>query len=167
MRKRRLPQEVESIVEGLPPKEKLRAWATGPELLSGGPTVVVVTQSALYAPGLIDRIEWHQILKASWSEPILEIAISEGGKTKPVRIRLDAAGSVPQLVNERVTASIIMQKHVELVGKNGASLVARRVPNSDDVAWEVVFDAGLDASDPQLREEVDQHLGWLRESVGI
>lgn len=167
MFRRRMPPEVDAVTADFARGEKVRAWATGPALRSGEPTVVVATGDALYAPGIIDRIPWESIVRASWEEPLLEVIAVVAGATRPIRITLDAPGSVPQVVNERVTATIVMQRHIELVGKSGASLVARRVANSDEIRWEVVFDAGLDPNDPVLREEADQQLAWLRESVGI
>jgi len=64
-------------------------------------------------------------------------------------------------------ATIVMQRHIELVGKAGATLVARRVRNSDEIRWEVVFDAGLDPNDSELRGQADEELSALRASVGI
>lgn len=167
MIRKRIPVEVASVVADLPPGEKLKAWATGPALVSGAPTIVVATTRALYAPGILDRLEWQDIVRASWDAPMLEIVISRDGSSRPVRIQLDPAGSVPQILNERVSASIVMQRHIELVGKAGASLVARRVPGSDEVRWDTIFDAGVDSHDPKLREEAERKLQWLRESVGI
>lgn len=164
---RRLPADIVAAVPDLKGDGKVLAWARGPERLSGEPTVVVATQRAFHAPGFVGRVEWQHILKASWENPILEVVTITGPSTKLVRLRLDNAGSIPQVVNERVTASIVMQRHIELVGKAGASLVARRTPDSDEIRWEVVFDPGLDVNDQALRDHADEELAWLRESVGI
>ena len=84
------------------------------------------------------------------------------------RVRLDAdLGRLPEVVRERVTASIVIQHHVELVGERGARLLARRVPGTTDLRWSVVFDAGLDPADPELRRRADEALAVLRTSLGI
>ena len=119
------------------------AWAQGPERLDGEPTIVVTTDRAMYAHGYVDRLPWEQVLHASWEDPILEVVMLDGrGSTEFLRITLDNAGSVPQVVFDRVTSTIVMRSRVELVGKRGATLVARRDRESDEVRWEVVFDAG-------------------------
>jgi hypothetical protein len=47
--------------------------------------------------------------------------------------------------------------------------VARRAPGGGvaDIAWSIVFDAGLDPGDPVLRQSADRALADLRSSLGI
>jgi hypothetical protein len=71
------------------------------------------------------------------------------------------------VVRERVNASIVVQHHAALVGDAGARLVARRIPGSTDLRWSVVFDPGLDPSDPDLRARADEALTALRSALGI
>lgn len=163
--RRGVPDELRSLIGG---KERVMAWASGPDRLDGTQTLVAATDRAFYAPGYADRLEWENVLRAGWEDPILEVVRLDGrGGAELMRIQLDPAGSVPQVVFDRVTSTIVMQSHVELVGKRGATLVARRQRDSAAVAWEVVFDPGLDPSSPQLRELADERLKWLRESAGI
>ena len=163
--RRGLPTQLASEI---PKKERVMAWAQGPERLDGEPTIVVTTDRAMYAHGYVDRLPWEQVLHASWEDPILEVVMLDGrGSTEFLRITLDNAGSVPQVVFDRVTSTIVMRSRVELVGKRGATLVARRDRESDEVRWEVVFDAGIDPTSPEFRARADEHLTWLRESAGI
>jgi hypothetical protein len=74
---------------------------------------------------------------------------------------------VPSVVRERVNASIVVQRHVELRGEVGARIVARRVPGSTELRWTVTFDAGLDPRDPDLRRRADEALDTLRTSLGV
>lgn len=163
--RRGLPQDVAAQI---PKKERVMAWGTGPQRLDGTDTLIVTTDRAMYAPGYVDRLEWEQVLRASWEDPILEVVLLDGkGSTEFLRVNLDKAGSVPQVLFDRVTATIVMQTRVELDGSRGATLVARRVPDSEEIRWEVVFDPGIDPSNPQLRAIADERLVWLRESAGI
>ena len=41
------------------------------------------------------------------------------------------------------------------------------MPGTTDLRWSVVFDAGLDPSDPQLRVRADDVLAGLRTSLGV
>ncbi|MFZ1670015.1 MAG: hypothetical protein WBB44_08340 [Candidatus Nanopelagicales bacterium] len=157
--------EVKALV---PSGERLLGWATGPPRLDGQPTIVVVTDASLIAPGYLASVPWQVVLRAAWDEPILEVVTLPGsGGTAVTRITLDQPGSVPQLVWERVNSTIIMQRHVDLVGSSGVTLVARREADSDDVNWQFVFDAGLDPADEQLRERAAEELAIIRDSAGI
>ena len=144
--RRGLPTQLASEI---PKKERVMAWAQGPERLDGEPTIVVTTDRAMYAHGYVDRLPWEQVLHASWEDPILEVVMLDGrGSTEFLRITLDNAGSVPQVVFDRVTSTIVMRSR-------------------DEVRWEVVFDAGIDPTNPEFRARADEHLTWLRESAGI
>lgn len=164
----------------LPKSERLMAWASGPPKLDGQPTVVAASDRALYAPGYVPRVAWKQVLRASWDHPILDVVYLQdaAGETRGtvavgaddavlVRITLDAAGAVPQVVWERINSTIVLARHVALVGERGVRFVARRVQASQDVKWVLVFDRGLDPTDPDLRALAEQELGYLRDSAGI
>ena len=175
LNREKLPDALKALI---PKGERLMAWGSGPPKLDGQPTLVAATDRALYAPGYVERVPWEQVVRAAWEEPILEVVYlppdeSTAAETvvfsSPalVRITLDEAGSVPQVVWERVNSTIIMSRHVTLVGDKGVRLVARRVRGSDDIRWHVIFDRGLDAADPELRAMADEELRHIRESAGI
>ncbi len=165
LNRRELPTDVAARI---PKQERVMAWATGAARPDGAETLVVTTDRALYAPAYVDRLPWEEILRASWEDPILEVVRVDGsGSTQFVRITLDKAGSVPQVIFDRVTSTIVMQTRVELDGSRGATLVARRVRETSEVRWEVVFDPGIDPADPRYRAIADERLEWLRESAGI
>jgi hypothetical protein len=46
-------------------------------------------------------------------------------------------------------------------------MVARRAGDDAPVRWTVVFDSGLDPTDPALREAADEALARLRSALGI
>ncbi len=69
-------------------------------------------------------------------------------------------------MHDRVTASVLISERVDLGNGAGALMVARR-SDDDEVRWTIVFDSGLDASDPALREAADAALARLREALGI
>ena len=91
-------------------------------------------------------------------------------RARPVSLRVPIegdAGALPSVVKERVNASIVVSRHVELQGERGARLVARRTPGSSELRWSVVFDPGLDPADPDLRASADAALEALRGSLGV
>lgn len=123
---------------------------------------LVATRDVLILPDH-DSMTWDQVIRAAWDEPVLEVQIPEG----IVRLVLDEPGSIPEVVNERVKASVVIQHHVPLVADRGVRLVARRKPGGTEITWRVTFDPGLDPADPALRAAADGALAELRANVGL
>lgn len=164
----RLPAGVADAL-GVRPGEKVIAWGAGPGADVTQAAFVVATTRALYTQATGERVPWHRVSKAAWDEPILDLVLlDDGGQpSRPLRIRLDDAKDLPPAVHDRVTDSVLISDRVELGAGAGALLVARRDSDDGSIRWAVVFDAGLDPADPQLRAAVDEALGRLRESLGI
>lgn len=158
------------------PPAEVRARATGERVLAWmpvGTSSLVATPTALLLPeGSADdvRVPWDCVVRAVWEPDLLEVTAQPRAGGRPVvhRVRLgDDLGRLPEVVRERVTSSIVIQHHVELEGERGARLLARRVPGATDLRWSVVFDAGLDPADPDLRRRADEALAALRTSLGV
>lgn len=133
--------------------------------------MAVATDLALYLPGYVGRLPWQQVIRAAWDTPVLEVSYTPssapvGTAPRVLRVTLDAPGAVPEAVRDRVTASVVVQQHVDLRSGRGATLIARRT-GDDRFRWQVLFDAGLDPADPQLRAEADAALRELRSTLGI
>jgi hypothetical protein len=142
---------------GVRPGEKVVAWGVN------GQEYTLATTKALYANG--DRIPWHRVSKATWSEPELVVFLLDGEPAR--RIELEDARDLPPAVRDRVTDSVIVSEHVELDGEAGARMVARRDSDDGSVRWSVVFDSGLDPNDERLRGAADAALTRLRSALGV
>jgi hypothetical protein len=143
---------------GISARERIVGWGT-----SRGTGVVVATDRALYGAG--DRLPWHRIAKAQWREPVLEIIVGDQPPTV-LRLAMDDARDLPQAVHACVTESVIVSERLDLGDDRGALAAARRT-DTGDVAWLVVFDAGLDPTDPALRARADAALADLRSALGV
>ena len=152
MSRRRAPAQARQLAGA----DRAIAWA------SVGDDWVVATRAGLALPAH-DSVTWDQVIRAAWDEPVLEVQIPEG----IVRLVLDEPGHIPEVVNERVKASVVIQHHVPLVGDKGVRIVARRKPGSTDISWRVTFDPGLDPGDPVLRAAADEALAELRANIGL
>lgn len=160
---RRRPEPPEPVHALLPPDERLLAWGT---TIAGG--FVVASNLALYLPdaGGATRIPYETVQTASWEDPVLNVVlVGEDGRHRLVR--LAETGDLPAVVRERVTSTVLVTERVALSGEAGALVIARRPPQSDDVLWQVVFDAGLDAGDPQLRADAADAVTRVRASTGL
>lgn len=158
----RTPVEVKARAGG----ERVLAW------LPSGSSSVVATDVALHLPEGTDpaRVPWDLVLRAQWVEGALDVTVQAGAGGRPVLLHVPVTGDIGTLagvVRERVNASIVVQDRVMLTATAGARVVARRVPGSTDLRWSVVFDPGLDPSDPELRAAADAALAGLRATLGV
>lgn len=149
---RRAPAEVRRRADG----DKPLAWAA----VAGD--WVVASRDRLFLP-LQAPVSWDQVIRAAWDAPVLELQLAEG----PYRLVIENPGLIPDVVNERVKASVVVQHHVPLRGDKGVRIVARRKPGGADVTWRVTFDPGLDPQDPQLRADADAALADVRTTMGL
>jgi hypothetical protein len=158
----RPPAEVRDRAEGA----RVLAW------LPSGPSTVIATPDALLLPEGMEpgRVPWDLVLRAVWVEEAVDLTVQSAAGGRPLALHVPVVGAADTLagvVRERVNASIVVQHHAALVGDAGARFVARRVPGSTDLRWSVVFDAGLDPSDPEVRARTDEALASFRSSLGI
>jgi len=147
--------------------ERLLAWAeTTNGVLVGG------TRDALHLPDREPpRLPWEEIATADWDIDERELHVVEVGsfgEPQPEhRLSLDAPDQLLSLVRERVTASIVVQRHVSVRGQRGVRVIGRRSPGRHgEIAWFVEYDDGLDPADPDVATVVDEALASARGDVG-
>ena len=160
---RRRSEAPEPVRELLPSDERLLAWGSTP-----GGAFVVASNRALYLPdvGGATRVPYETVQTASWDDPVLNVVlVGEDGRHRLVR--LEETGDLPAVVRERVTSTVLVTERVALSGAAGALVIARRPPESDDVLWQVIFDAGLDAGDQRLRADAADAVARVRASTGL
>jgi hypothetical protein len=125
---------------------------------------VVATERALHLPEGI-RLPWERVEQAAWRDGWLHVRAV--GASAEHHIRLTNPGSVPEAVQERVTATIAVNHQATLPGGGHVRIVGRRPPGGDTVRWTFVFDAGLDPNDPDLRAQAGRLLAALRRQTGL
>jgi hypothetical protein len=150
------------------------ALACGERVLAAAPVTgggwVVATDQAMHTAGL--RLPWSCVVHAAWERAddilVVETVAAEPGVPAATRrLPLDEPGSVPAVVRERVMDSIVVTERVQLTGAAGVRVVARRVPGSAELAWQLVLDEGLDPLDPQVRAGAQAALDSVRASSGL
>ncbi len=156
--------------------ERLLAWA--PLLNSGaGSAAAGGTREALYLPGDISvrtptRLAWEQIASADWdqeSSTLRVVEVGRFGEPTPVHaVELADAGRLLQLVRERVTASIVVQRHAPVAARRSVRILGRRAPSGrGEIAWFIEYDDGLDPLDPAVDAVVQRALAGARADVGV
>ena len=79
---------------------------------------------------------------------------SSGAPRTVHEVRIADPGRLLQLVRERVTASVLLQRRIVLPGsRKGLMVVARRSPHRDgEISWAVEYDVGVDPADPAVAD---------------
>lgn len=179
MRLRRVPwpteldERVRAVAgaDGLRRDEVLAAIEAGTGWAAG-------TRSAAYLPVPDDetamrRVPWERIERAEWSSERSMLQLWEtapfGMPMRSTDLVVDDPGRFGQLVRERINASVLVQRHVPLVGKRGVRVVGRRSPSDSDpeIEWSLVLDNGLDPGRPGLLDGAEAALRQVREEFGM
>jgi hypothetical protein len=150
--------------------ERLLAWAP---LVAGG--WVAGTRDALYLPD--SRVPWEQVQVADWDrdEGLLRVSeVGTWGESRPVHelgipeSAAQDADRLLQLLRERVTASVLLTRHVPVTGRRGVRVVARRAPSGrSEVTWLYEYDEGVDPDDPVVRVAAETALAAAKGDVGM
>ncbi|WP_461021842.1 hypothetical protein [Thalassiella azotivora] len=162
---------------GGPPGEVLVALALGrrERVLAASPTAeggwAVGTDRGFALVGadgaVLDR-PWSDVDTAAWDDVDGVLAVVwVGGRTTWVRPERPAAPATRrwlQVVRERVDATVVATHRVEVAGRGGARLVARRV--GDALVLQVLPDRGTDLDAPDVAAAVAQGRAVLEDQVG-
>lgn len=144
----------ESVRALRPRGERLLAYA----FTADGDPALATDRALIFAA---TRLGWADIEHVTWRDNRLTVRENgQGGATHTLDI--PEPGRLTDVVYDRVTATILISRHTPLRGDLGVRVVARRVPRSTDITWQVRFDDGLDPADPDLREAADRFLADTR-----
>ncbi|PVG83546.1 hypothetical protein DDE18_09350 [Nocardioides gansuensis] len=133
------------------------------------------TRDALYlesaAGGGTTRLPWERVEAADWDRDADLFRVAEVGSWGEERrehaFALTEPGRVLELVRERVTASVVLQRHVPVRGRRGLRVVARRAPRGDQpIAWFYEYDEGVDPDDPTVAAAARRALAAALDEVG-
>jgi hypothetical protein len=147
------------------PGERVLAWTTAE---SG--EAVAGTRDALYVGDR--RVPWEQVEAADWDRDTSVLRISEVGSWGEQRVEhnltIEDPGLVLELIRERVTASVVLQRHFPVTGRHGLRVIARRAPRGNQpLAWFYEYDEGVDPNDPEVRQVAAAALATVRDEVGL
>ncbi len=117
------------------------------------------------------HIPWERIEDAAWDQEASRLRITEigsYGEQRPVysfEVEQDPALFL-QLLRERVTASVVLQRRVPVRGKLGLTVIGRRSPVGGPVTWMHAYDPGLEPNDPEVAAVADEALASAQSEVG-
>ena len=145
--------------------ERVLAWTatTTGEVIAG-------TREALYLDGV--RLAWEDVEAAHWDRDGEELRVTEVGRWAEPRVEHRHQIAEPrrllELLRERVTASVLLVRHVPVQGRRGLRVIARRPPSGDrSLRWVYEYDEGVDPDDPVVRAAAEAALASARDEVGV
>jgi hypothetical protein len=134
------------------------------------------TRSAVYLPAddaAVRRVPWERVDHAEWDSDQSTLQLWEtapfGAPMRRTDLVVDDPGRFGQLMRERISASVLVQRHVPINGRRGVRVVGRRNPAAaePEVTWALVLDDGLDPDQPGLLESAEQELRQVRDEFGM
>ena len=147
-----------------PGGERVLAWAR-----TADGVLVLGTARAVFVGDV--PIPWEQVEAADWDRDTSLLRISEVGHWGQPRavyeLSIDEPGRLLEMLRERVTASVVLQRHVPITDRRGVRVIARRAPSGGPLQWLYEYDEGIDPDDPVVRLAAEQALASARDDVGV
>jgi hypothetical protein len=130
------------------------------------------THEALYVVGPEHtRIPWERVERADWDrdeERLVVSEVGEFGRVRPQhRFAVEDPGVLLELLRERVTASVVLQRRVLVEGRRGVTVIGRRSPVREGaISWSYDFDPGVDPEDPAVAAAAEAGLRAAQADLG-
>ena len=155
-----LPEGVRAVP--LEPGERRLGWG-----VTTRGDAVLATTLGLRLPGA-ERLDWADVERATWRRPVMVVVkvSAVDGSGPRWQLDLETEHDLADAVRAQVTASVGWSDHVKLQPAGGVRLVGRRRPGHELLDWQMVFDAGTDPDDPQLRTQAEAVLLDVRRRIG-
>ena len=117
-------------------------------------------------------LPWEQVQRADWDVESSRLRVERveefGTPVVPMVFEVAAPGPFLQLLRERVSASIVVQRRVVLERRRGLTVIARRPPSRPgEVTWAYELDQGVDPADPTVQAAAEAGLREAQESLGL
>ncbi len=116
------------------------------------------------------RLGWESLQAADWDQETSTLTVAEVGRYGEPRasyvFTLESPTRLLQLVRERVTASVVLQRGYPVEGKKGFKVIGRRSPAGGPISWMFEYDAGIDPESPEVAAAAADALVRARADVG-
>lgn len=116
-----------------------------------------------------DRRGWERAGTAAWADTADMLQVSWIGTPRPMLLEFGPAGAgyLPEVVRERVEASVVISRRVPVDARRGVTVAIRRAGPGAPLVTQVVPDRGVKLDDPEVTERVAAELADLRDAVGM
>ena len=121
------------------PGERVLQWAPA------GDGFVIASSVGLRWPAAYLLVRWDEIDHVSYATGVM--TLQPGGAT----LRFDDVRRMPEVVRDRVNASIALDRHMRLLPDGtGMRVVGRRRSDTGELRWVTTYDAEVDRADPEI-----------------
>ncbi len=146
------PSVLSSLASHLGRRPRVLAWAK----TADGHVVGLPGELALETGGRWQSQPWHEIDKGTWDEQAGRLSWTRSDGTSE-ELQLADGKRFADLFNERVTASIVFRRRVELGRGRYVAVALRRDLGQvgEQTIWTTTPGPGVDLSDPEVSARVD------------
>lgn len=111
---------------------------------------------------------WHEVTTGQWDNPSSRLTWLDADGVAHAAV-LQGGGRFADLFNERVSASVVVSRRVELADGRQVTLALRRNLDAgpDRTAWQVIPGAGVDLTDPATDAQVERELAAAQADFGL
>lgn len=113
---------------------------------------------------------WHEVDTGSWDPDLWALSVlfvdRLEGRQWVLRDRT-GPGQVPEVFRERVSASVVLTRHIDLGPRRGARVCVRKVLQTRELVDQVLLGRGARADDEELAQQVRLARWELRDQVGL
>ena len=135
---------------------------------------ILGTRTRLYLvdpSGQVESWPWHEVQRADWDKDASTLHVERvqeyGAPIVERSLTIDEPGDLVALLRERVTATVLLTRHVPVNGKRGFRVIGRRSTDRGETSWAFEFDPGIEPEDPAVRASTERALAEARESAGL
>lgn len=144
--------------------EQVLAWAE----LAAAAGFVALTRRQLHAAiGRAEplHIDWDAVEHAAWDDPLMVVTFHSGDQRLRLSMELPAVGAVPQVLRERVSATVVYDGYRTLPDGQRVRFIARRGLDSPQPRWQTRYEVA--EPDAALCEAAAAALTALRADIGL
>lgn len=146
--------------------------AEGTWLVGTRSELVLLPSGADTSDPEVTRIPWERVEGADWDREESRLRVTELGEWGLPRPSYVFAmpeaepAMLLQLIRERVTASVVLQRGRLIEGRRGLKVIGRRSPAGGPITWMHEYDAGIDPHDPEVAAVAEALLREAQADVG-
>jgi hypothetical protein len=158
-----MPPELIAALQ-LGPGERVLAWSS---LVGGGVAAATITGLRIFTPrGRLISRPWVGVDHAAWDQDSAMLVVwwVDSRQTTPLEI-LDDVGRLPEVIRERVQASVVLTSSVVLPGGRMARVALRRDARGL-LSAQSLLPPGAKADDPQVAPVLKRAIDALWAEAG-
>jgi hypothetical protein len=153
-----LPADLKSVMET---NEYLLAWS----MHSDGNLAVTDKRLISSDSNGVISVLWQDSLSAKWDQPLLSLIVMRSESPETLAWTIKEPGLVPTAVRDRVSATILIDRLIDVPEVGRVRFIARRT--TAGVAWHTVPETSIDTQSAPIQERIRETLRALRSTLGI